>query len=549
MEIVMKTKTFFSLLVLILTSCNNIVDFGDMDYVSPENKPNEGAPEIYGIYEVRDIIYDNALTAVNPGQRIRIHGKNLNFVQQLSFNGFEVPSDQIASGGDYCVVKVPEEFDIVQKEGMKYTTDMGTTSVNITVTPLPLVMKGLINTFIAAGSTAAVGGKYFNSYHFGQDELTSVILNGTTALKMTDVTSTGMNIEIPAGTPDNSTITFNWMDGDGNKKSFSNHYRPSSDRCFETLNLSLGDSFNDQEGYNLNAYIEEDGTDGIPSLGSPILRFTGRAKQWGWYSANIDSELKTQYDIAGQNEYDPSLTKGYRFEFEAMTLSPIPSSADGSNNGIMFSIEWGDSYEWSPTNNSEPFDTKGQWVTVSLPLNKVATKGMRPVNWGGTTHLGIILSPIVDNAEYELRLSNFRIVKDLNPEEEEEPAPEPAPEPTPEPTPEPNANYGIIFNTETVMGGWTTIDENTLSASLFTGIKAGDKIIVNASASDGGQVWIKRLTGSSWSETSLLDGVSISTSVSYTFTEDDINEVTGRGIRLNGKNFTLTSIELEEGSK
>ena len=99
------------------------------------------------------------------------------------------------------------------------------------------------------------------------------------------------------------------------------------------------------------------------------------------------------------------------------------------------------------------------------------------------------------------------------------------------------------------MGGWTTIDENTLSASLFTGIKAGDKITVNASESNGGQVWIKKLTGASWSETNLLDGVSISTSVSYTFTENDISEVTGRGIRLNGKNFTLTSIVLEEGSK
>ena len=531
-----------------LTSCNNIVDYDEMDYISPENIPNTGAPQITGVYEVRDVIFDTPLSSIAPGQRIRLRGTNLNHVQRISFNSIEVPAQQAACASDYCVVKVPEEFDIRQTEGISYTTDMGTTTTDITITPLSLVMNGLSNAFAPAGQDAIINGQHFKAYHFGEDEATSVILNGSTPLQVKEVTVSSMLVNIPGDTPDNSTISFNWTTAEGTPMTYTSHYRPTAYRCFTTLPLTLGDSFNDQEGYDLNAVIEPDGADGTPPLGSPMLHITGKAKQWGWYSANIDAALSTPYNIAGQNEYDPSLTKGYLFQFEAMALKPVPSSDDAETNGIMFSIEWGESCEWSPDNSKLP---EGQWVTISLPLSKVATKGLRPVSWGGTTHLSMIISPIVDNAEFDLRLSNFRIVKNLNPEEEEqETIPTPTPDPTPAPTPDtPSANYGIIFNTSTEMGGWTTIDENTLSASLFTGIKAGDKIIVKASESDGGQVWIAKLTGSSWSEENILDGVSIDTEVSYIMTEDDAAIIAQRGIRLKGKNFTLSSIELEKGSE
>jgi hypothetical protein len=41
-----------------------------------------------------------------------------------------------------------------------------------------------------------------------------------------------------------------------------------------------------------------------------------------------------------------------------------------------------------------------------------------------------------------------------------------------------DATKSTIYNTLTVMGGWTTIDEGTLTPSLFSSIVAGDKIVV-----------------------------------------------------------------------
>ena len=105
-----------------------------------------------------------------------------------------------------------------------------------------------------------------------------------------------------------------------------------------------------------------------------------------------------------------------------------------------------------------------------------------------------------------------------------------------------------LFNTPTAMGDWTEIDENTLTSTMLADVKEGDKLVVNASASDGGQVWIAKLTGNSWTETNLLEGVSITTSVSYTLTADDANIIKERGIRIKGKNFTLSSLGLVKAS-
>jgi hypothetical protein len=111
------------------------------------------------------------------------------------------------------------------------------------------------------------------------------------------------------------------------------------------------------------------------------------------------------------------------------------------------------------------------------------------------------------------------------------------------------AGTQVIYDVETVMGDWTTIDEGTLAPSLFNGIEAGNKIVVTALASDGGQVWLAKLEGDSWSEVNLIDGADITTSVSYTLTAEDIAVITERGIRLKGKNFTLASIAIEDGSE
>lgn len=109
-------------------------------------------------------------------------------------------------------------------------------------------------------------------------------------------------------------------------------------------------------------------------------------------------------------------------------------------------------------------------------------------------------------------------------------------------------NEEVLYSTSTVMGDWTKITESTLTKEMLQDVKGGDKLVVNASTSSGGQVWLAKMTGDNWTEDNLLDGISITNSVSYTLTDDDATLIKERGIRLSGKNFTLSSLGLVKAS-
>ncbi len=522
---------------IMLTGCNNIVDYEDENYVAPKDKPNTGAPEISGIYEVRDVIYDNALTAVSPGQRVRIYGKNLNFVQQLSFNGIEVPAEEIATGGDYCVVMVPEEFNVIQSSGLSYTTDMGTTTYNIEVTPLPLVIEGLENEYCYAGEEVKILGNWFKAYNFGTSD-TKLALNGQ-ELTPAEITDSGMTITIPSGTAAGSTINVSWKDEDGEEQTAQLYFQPNDFMLFgNRTDLSI--QWGSEQPMTATQETDGDLPAGTPAIGYPHIHLQGTMNQWAWNWINVSQ------NIDGLDAIDNRANYNLAFEVMVPTEYPLPTSADGQTNGFMFGMNLPSGATMCEWEISNSFTTDGLWKTVRLPLKEVMNY---PVYASPSSHwvqLQMVFQALMGGT-YDIRLANFRIERitmtaDVTDEPESENSEEEEEE-------EEGANYGTIFDTETVMGGWTTIDENTLSASLFTGIKAGDRIVVNASASDGGQVWIAKLDGDSWSEVNLLNGESITTSVSYTLTEDDISVVSSRGIRLKGKNFTLSSIVLENGSE
>jgi hypothetical protein len=281
---------------------------------------------------------------------------------------------------------------------------------------------------------------------------------------------------------------------------------------------------------------------GTPTMGYPHIHLQGTMNQWAWNWINISQNIDGLDKIENRANYTLA------FEVMVPEANPLPTSADGNVDGFMFGMNLPGGQSMCEWELSESFSTNGGWRTVRLPLKQVMNY---PVYASPSSHwvqLQMVFQALMEGT-YDIRLANFRIERitmtaDLTDEQE-----------TPDDGGgsggggESGANYGTIYDTETPMGDWTTINENTLKPSLFSGIKAGDKIVVNAKDSNSGQVWIAKLAGSSWSEENLLDGESVTESVSYTFKEEDITVVTERGIRLKGKNFTLTSIVLEKGEE
>ena len=504
----------------LLTSCNDIVTYDSEAYVAPENRPNTGAPEIAGIYEVRDVIYDNPLTQVSPGQRIRIKGSNLNHVQRISFNGFEVPVEQAAAANDYCVVKVPEDFNVKQTSGLEYTTDMGQTAFSIKVLPEQLVVEGLENEFCKAGIEVAVKGNWFKSYNFGADG-TSITLGGT-ALTPTDITNEGMKIVIPEGTPDGSTLTVSWTDGDGNLQTANLYYRPTSMMLFGQ-NLTGNDTWLLQTDADLPA--------GVSQLGYPHIHLAAEMPQWQW------NELKLEQVINGLDTL--SNRANYQFVFEVLTPKgqPLPSSADGFMDGFMFGMnqpQGSNGAEWEIDGG---FDTEGQWKTVRLPLSEVMPFPAYTVASVHNVMTKIIFQTAVAG-NYDVRLANFRLQRlpmtaMLTDEKEVNDTPTPQRDPV-----------TTLDAEEHVVANWAGYG---IAADAFAQCEEGDILTVYVKdVQNGAQVVLQDM--GSWSAFNDADSnKNIATdaeSYSYTLTAEDAYKLLMNGLWVTGGNYTATKVTL-----
>ena len=504
---------------LALTSCNDIVTYDDEAYVAPENQPNTGAPEIIGIYEARDVIYDSPLTEVTPGQRIRIHGKNLNHVERLSFNGFETDVEQVACASDYCVVKVPTDFNVAQTEGLSYTTDMGTTLYDIKVVPAALEVVGLKNEFCAAGQAVSVIGSLFRSYNFGA-AVTSITLN-CTALTPADVTNEGMTLTIPAGTPDNSLIMMTWTDGEGAQQSAQLYYRPTAMMLFGQT-LTGSDTWLLQTDADVNT--------GAAALGYPHLHLSGEMPQWQWNDVKIEKVIDGLDTLTNR--------ANYQFVFEVLTPKgqPLPSSADGFMDGFMFGMNQPDGNNGCEWEIDGGFDTEGQWQTVRLPLTEVMPFPVYAVPSVHNVIMKIIFQTAVAG-NYDVRLANFRLQRipmtaQLTSEKEVDDSKQPR---------EPVVT---LSEEEHVVSGWAGYGIET---EAFEQCEEGDIITVYVKdVADGAEVALQER--GEWSTINSSDNSRYLSSgderYSYKLTGEDAYKLKMNGLWVTGGTYTAIKVTL-----
>ncbi|MBQ8158854.1 MAG: hypothetical protein IJ081_07545 [Prevotella sp.] len=506
--------------VATLTSCNDIVTYDDDAYIAPENKPNTAPPLIEGIYEVRDVIYDNPLTQVNPGQRVRIKGSNLNHVQHISFNGIEIPVDQVAASADYCVVKVAETFSVGQQKGLEYTTDIGTTTFAVKVKPSPLEIEGLKNEFCQAGEKVSVIGRWFQSYNFGT-QVTSITIDGTT-LTPTDITNDGMQITIPEGTSEGSVITISWTDGDGATQTANLYYRPTSMMLF-------GQSLTGNDSWQLKS--DADLPSGAAALGYPHIHLAAEMPQWQW------NELKIEQVINGLDTL--SNRANYQFVFEVLTPKgqPLPSSADGFTDGFMFGMNQpsgSNGCEWEIDGS---FDSQGQWQTIRLPLTEVMPFPAYSVASVHNVITKIIFQTAVAG-NYDVRLANFRIQRIpmtamLTDVKEQTTEPETPREPV-----------TTLSEEEHVVANWAGYG---IEASHFAQCEAGDILTIYVKdVQSGAQVVLQDM--GSWSAFNDADSnkniATDATSYSYTLTAEDAYKLMMNGLWITGGNYTACKVTL-----
>lgn len=346
--------TMLALTALLLASCSDVVDDRLDSYTPADQQANTAAPQITSVYAVTDTAHRQKLTTASLGQMVRITGSNLNHAKSIKFNGVEVDLADTYTAATEAITTISATPSFDNIDNVEYTTDLGTTTYPLTIVFPDLVVDGLENEFVQAGDTVHVTGSAFNLYGFDADKA-KVTLNGND-VKIEKVTPTYLNITIPAGTPDNSTLQVSWTAAGNVAKTQTLQFRPSARLLYPDLSAVQHDKTNDFTAYATDADV----TSTVSAEGTKHLHFTGDISAWSWTETSFAANLPDLGNIDMQRQ---SLV----FEILTDMSHPLPSSSDG--NGILIGWNWGDNYAWEAT-QSGALNTQGRWQTVRIPLSK-----------------------------------------------------------------------------------------------------------------------------------------------------------------------------------
>ena len=373
-----------------LASCSDVVHYNDdvKDIFAAD-----GAPVIEAIYDVEDTESTTPLTSGSLNQMIRIAGKNLSHVKEVSFNGISVDVKQIYATSENSYIKIPRQIPDNVTNVLEYTTELGTVREEFEVTIPSMRLEGLANEFCRAGESVEVKGEFFDLFGFGTEGSDAhITLNGN-ELAVDSITESYMSIVIPEGTPDNSVINFSWKEVGDKTVSKNIPFRYSKYILMPDLTaVGWWDS-------TVTRFIT-DGShagDPVPTTGN-YFRITGTFDQWSWNTFGGGSNWP---DIDCRENPDD-----FVFKFEVCSASSTPFY-DSEEWGYYFSLNDGDNYSWNPSAGVS-FNTYGRWQTISIPLSRLTSKGLpEPGTWA---NFCMVLQPNTAGGwKVDHSFANFRI--------------------------------------------------------------------------------------------------------------------------------------------
>lgn len=386
-----KSTILSVILAAALSSCSDVVKYNDdVEDIFAAN----GAPVINAIFDVQDTESANPLESGTLNQMIRIAGKNLSHVKEVTFNGIQVDTKEIYATSENCYIKIPRQIPEAVTNTIVYTTELGTIERTFEVTIPSVRLEGLANEFCLPGESVQVNGEYFDLFGFGVEGSNAHITIDGTELEIDSLTENYMSIVIPEGTPDNTIINFSWTEVGDDVHSVNVPFRFSKYIFMPDL-TSVGwwdKSF-------VSKFITDGSHDGDPvSTYGNYLRIKGSFDQWSWNTFGGGSNWPA---LDCRDNLDD-----YVFKFEVCSNSSFPFY-DSESWGYYFSLNDSENYSWNPSAGIS-FNTYGQWQTISIPLSKVATKGVpEPGSWA---NFCMVLQPNTDGGwKVDHSFANFRV--------------------------------------------------------------------------------------------------------------------------------------------
>jgi hypothetical protein len=370
--IVLFTMSFA--LVSLLTSC-------DKDEAS-----NNGEPRITYVRLTNPVSSDSLLVGAAQGRLIAIMGENLGGAVEMWFNDQKANLNPTYITNTSIIVNVPAQIPLAVDNKLKINFKDGRTlSYNFQVQISKPAVNNMLSEFVNDGEVATIRGNYFYA------PLTVTFTGGAVG-EIVSLADQAIEVRVPAGVqPGAITVKTNFGETKSNFwfRDNRNHFINSDP----------------YEGWWNSSYVVSNpGPNDPPKISGNYIRFTKQIGSWSWNE--LAGGPASAMPVHSKNVPDAAILKpeDYYLKFEVNTLKPYNTNVVKINFAL--NAEDNDAYKWNP-----PYDTKGKWQTVVIPLEEVfASYRVRPtVNPNGYWSR-LLLGHAPGDWDADIAFDNFRVV-------------------------------------------------------------------------------------------------------------------------------------------
>lgn len=332
-------------------------------FTSCEKDDAGGTPSIDYVRITRPESSDSLLVGAGQGQLIAIVGRNLQDAVQVWFNDRQALLTPTYITNTSLLVSVPSLIPIDVSNKLKIIFKNGFELLhNFEVQISEPAVNSMISEFVNEGDVATIRGDYF------YEPLTVTFAGGVEGEKVS-IDDQMIEVRVPAGAqPGPITVKTNFGETE-------------SDFWFRD---------------NRNLLIHNDpwtgwwGGDLVVNASDPLAingnftRITKNIGAWSWteWIGGKEDALATSRNLPDDAVLSP---EKYNLKFEINTLKPY----NGNRIKIMIGQVNGPDPNWDtePYYWEPPFDTKGDWQTVTISFDEVVAKyktnwGVRPQGYG-----------------------------------------------------------------------------------------------------------------------------------------------------------------------
>lgn len=349
-------------------------------------KETTGEPKVKYVRITSPESSDSLLVGAGQGNLIAIIGENLGGAVEIWFNDQQAMLTPTYITNTTILVSVPNpipkqitnKLKIIFSDGFILYHDFEVQISKPTV-------SSMVSEFVNTGSVATIKGDFFYT------PLTVTFAGGVTGT-IVSVTDQLIQVEVPAGAqPGQITVKTNF----GETK---------SDFWFRDSRNHFINSDPYEGWWNAGYVISNPGPGDPPSISGNYIRFTKQIGSWSWNE--LAGGPASAMPVHSKNIPDAAILKpeDYYLKFEVNTIKPYNGNVLKIN--VALSAEDNNGYKWIP-----PYDTKGQWHTVVIPLTEVfAQYTPKPVVNPAGYWSRLLMGHAEGSLDADIAFDNFRVV-------------------------------------------------------------------------------------------------------------------------------------------